>query len=223
MIEVQLDEAARSDEHKRELIIRELASHPDVTLDTVIRVLNSPMKGRWRMAVRVIRAIGYPRNAPAIRVLMDHVGDKNSVAWKEAIQALVEIGPQVVVPHLIQFLWDRESHQYWGEDVEGICEMLATVDREFALPCGPLLSYILGQDNLPPTDLDKGYLLDVLEKIGLECAQYALPTLIALIQKEGSSEVGRQARRLMASFDKEALEPYQLLLASLEEPRGEGG
>ncbi len=218
MLEPLLDEAMRSDESGRKRIIGELASRPDDVLDDVIRIFGHAKKSLWKAAAQVIRAIGYPRNAKAIPTLVGEVGDGNSPAWEEAVQTLTDIGPYVVVPYLIHFIWDRTSHFYWGDDVEGICSMLLTVDLTYAVVCGPTLVYILGRSDLPPDkDLDKGYLLDVLKKIGPDGMAYALPTLIDLASREGTSEVGKQARRLIQSFSKEALEPYKFLLDAIAE------
>ncbi len=213
MFETQLEKAAFSQKEERAQMIQELAHYPDA-LQKAIHVLNYPKKVYWEVATQVIRAIGYPRNAEAIPPLIAHVGDQNSLAWKEAVQALVDMGPQVVVPHLMLSLWDQDRHEYWGGDVEGICSMLYyELEQEYAKQCGPLLSYILSRDDLPPPhDLDRGFLLNVLEKIGNDCAEYSLPTLIDFVRKEGESDVGKQAQRLIASFSEEVLRPYKYLL-----------
>ena len=213
MLEAQLDEATFSNESVRTRIIAKLAAHPEETLGSVLQALQQPIKSRWEVAIQVIRAIGYPRNASALPTLIAHVGDKNSPARQEAIDTLVGMEPQVVVPHLVRYLWQRDQDQYWGEDVEGICAMLFEVDRAYAVQCGPTIARILGRDDLPPSrDLDLSFLLDVLEKVGPDCAEYALPSLLHLLQKEGTSDIAKQASRLITSFDKEMLEPYALLL-----------
>jgi hypothetical protein len=218
MIEDLFEEAVRSDEQLREPIIRELASHIDETLETVLYALRGRGKVRWSIAAQVIRALGYPRNTVAIPVLVGHIGNKNSARWLDSMQMLVEMGAQVVVPHLVQILRGEDHDQHWGEDVEGICEMLCMVGREYAIQCGPVITHILGRADLPsPLDLDRGYLLDVLEKIGPESAVYALPTLIDFSHKEAKSEEGMRARRLIRSFSEEDRAPYALVLASLEE------
>ena len=180
MIEVQLGKASRSNAIEREQIIRGLATHPDETIDAVIHLLNSPKKELWEIAVQVIRTIDYPRNARSIPILITHVGDQNSPAWQEAVEALIDIGIDVVVPYLIIDLWDKNHHEYWGADVEGICSMLCVVDREYAIRCGLMITYILSHDMSPPDELDKGFLLQVLEQLGNDCANYSIPTLIAI-------------------------------------------
>jgi hypothetical protein len=94
--------------------------------------------------------------------------------------------------------------------------MLCQVERTFALQCGPALAHLLSREDLPPDrDLDRGFLLDVLEKIGPDCAEYALPVLIDFISKEGNTTNGMQALRLVRSFDQQILERYQYVLAPL--------
>lgn len=215
MIEDQLDKALVADEQVKELIIQELASRPDETLDKVIGILEIAAKSRWGMAIRVIRAIGYPRNAKAIPQLIDQIGDLNSPAFREAIQALEDMGAQVVVPHLIKILVEKKQEDgYWLDSVAGICSMLRSVDREYAVQCGPAIVYLLSQE-IPSESLDPWYFLIVLEKIGSECAMYALPALIQLAKKEGTNELGKQTRDLIVSFDRATLDPYQYLLADL--------
>lgn len=86
------------DEQEKEHLIRELVKHPNETLGEAMRVLNSTAKPCWKIAVQVIRAIGYAHNAPAIPLLISHVGDKNSLAWNEAVKTLEDMGSHVVVP-----------------------------------------------------------------------------------------------------------------------------
>lgn len=75
------------------------------------------------------------------------------------------------------------------------------------------LSIFLGQEASTTThDLDKGFLLDVLEKLGTDCTEYALPTLISLLQKEESYDLKTRIHHLIASFDKELLKLYELVL-----------
>ncbi|HVB21444.1 MAG TPA: HEAT repeat domain-containing protein [Ktedonobacteraceae bacterium] len=219
-IEGVLEAAAYAETDQRKQLLNEIAIFPDEALSVAFKILRSMNRRLWRVAIEVIHTIGYPQNAEAILWMIARVEDRNFLAREEAIQTLLDMGPTVVVPYLILEMWDAKRHQYWGADVEGICGMLTIVDRAYAVACGPTLVYILGRSDLPPDeDLDKGFLLDVLEKIGPESVTYALPTLIDLVSREGTSEVGKQAQRLILSFGKEALEPYKFLLASIaEEP-----
>lgn len=219
MIEELFAEATSSkNEQIRSQIIGELAHYPDKLCSAIANLLKKRKSYLYPVAAQAIQAVSFPDNAALFRLLLNYVGDKNSPLWQEAVQLLVNLGVRAVTPHLIKFVFSRDDHQYWGDDVEGICAMLCTVDREFAVPCGPVIAHILGKDDLPlPHDLDKGFLLDVLEKIGAECAAYALPALLDLLMKEGKSAIGQQTWRLVATFDKEMLEPYQYLLADLQQ------
>ncbi len=213
MLEAQLDEAASSNESVRTRIIAELAAHPEETLGPVLHTLRQRPDSRWEVALQVIRVMGYPQNAPALPTLVALVTDRNAFGWWEIIETLTDIGPQVVVPHLVRYLWQKDQNPYWGDDVESLCAMLSQVDRVYAVLCGPMIAHILGRDDLPPPrDLDTSFILDVLEKVGPDCAEYALPSLLHLLQKEGASDIAKQVSRLISSFDKETLEPYTLLL-----------
>lgn len=204
------------DAQGKERLIRELAQHSQETLDEAMRVLGSLPKSRWKAAAQVIRAIGYPRNAAAIPLLMGHISDPNWPGWNEVVKTLEEMGPQVVVPYILLDFWQRDRVQYWDQHIESICFMLCQVERTFALQCGPALAHLLSREDLPfDRDLDRGFLLDVLEKIGPDCAEYALPVLIDFISKEGNTTNGMQALRLVQSFDQQILERYQYVLAPL--------
>lgn len=208
-----LERAAHADIQERESVIQKLASQPDKTLETAVDILNGPKKRLWKIAVQVIRSIGYPRNAPAIPTLFDQVGDRNSPAWREVVETLVDMGSRVVAPYMIYALLEKQS--YWIDTITGICTMLTLVEINYARLCGPAVSYLLSQGKLSDKfeELEQDYLLDVLEKLGPECAFYALPVLIQLVKKEGAGELSKQARKLIASFKQEDLEPYQFLIA----------
>src|SRR6266699_3784903 len=150
MLEEKLREAALADEHTREHIIRDLASHADEILPTLIhRLQYGPKGGTERMAARVIHAISYPGNQSAIPALIDRVGDLNAPVWNEAVQALLAMPAAAVVPTVIGVLLDRGQHVlYWGEAVNGMCAMItsAGASRDLALRCGPVIAYLLSQE-----------------------------------------------------------------------------
>src|SRR6266700_3973963 len=210
-----------SHDHTREQIIRDLASRPDEMLPALTHRLRSgPKGGTERMAARVIHVIGYPHNQSAIPALIERVEDLNALVWNEAMQTLLDMPAEAVVPAVIQVLLDRGQHVlYWGEAVNGMCAMMAHAgaSRDLALRCGPVIADFLRQESLASDrDFDFGYLLDVLKKIGEECAFYALPALISFVQREGTSDLGQEARELIASFNPALLEPYQYVLPLLD-------
>jgi hypothetical protein len=225
MLEEKLREAALADDHTRERIIRDLASYTDEILPALIHRLRSgPKGGTERMAARVIHAIGYPRNQSAIPALIERVEDLNAPVWNEAMQTLLDMPAEAVVPAVIQVLLDRGQHVlYWEEAVDGMRAMItsAGANRDLALRCGPVIAHLLSQESLASDrDFDFGYLLDVLKMIGEECAFYALPALIGFVQREGTSELGQEARELIASFNPALLEPYQYVLPLLDTSPG---
>jgi hypothetical protein len=123
------------DAQEKERLIRELAQHPQETLGEAMRILGSLPKSRWKVAAQVIRAIGYPDNAAALPLLIGHLSDPNWPGWDEVVKTLEEMGPQVVVPHLLLDFWQRDRIQYWGDHLEGICFSLAcTIHSHFRPP-----------------------------------------------------------------------------------------
>jgi hypothetical protein len=208
----ELNRATHADQETRTQITRALASHPDEVFAVLYDALETPPRGYWQVAVDVIQAIGTPRNLLAIPRLLDHIVDLNSPVARQARQALAEMGTEPVVPYLIEKLLDKNrSGNSWFEAIAGICSMLGDVERDFAVLCGPAIASLLVQQ-FPVGELDPGYLLDVLEKIGPECAVYALPSLIRVVKAEGNSEIGQQARALIVSFNQEVVAPYKYLL-----------
>jgi|SRR5579884_201093 hypothetical protein len=225
MVLNRLDEAVFADETTKGRIVQELASHPEEALGIMIDILGRAPKSRWRLATRVIRAIGSPKNISAIPRLIEQVADSNSPARDEAARTLAEMDPGVVVPYFILFLLDSTRHYSWESDIEGFCSMLSSMELAYIVPCGPTITHLLSyfsRRNDFRGKLDLGFLLDLLEKIGPSCAEYALPTLIGLINQGENSHVSLQARRLIATFSQEAREPYKHLLASLGISTAEG-
>jgi hypothetical protein len=215
MLDKLLDEAASArDKQEAERLVRQLANSPDEAIGVVVKALRQPGKHRQAVAIRVIRLIGYPKNASAIQELVYHIGDPNLPGWQEAVNTLVEMGPDAVVPNLVQTFLDMgRTWESWADDVDGLCCMLNQIKREYALRCCPAVNYLLSQDNLPKSpDIDS--LLDVVEQGGRN-VDYVLPTLIALAKKHHDNDLGRRARKLISSFNKETLDTYRLLLPQL--------
>lgn len=85
------------------------------------------------------------------------------------------------------------------------------VDTAYARCYCPAVIFLLSQLELlqglaiPDSDL----LLDVVEKAEEQDASM-IPPLLALIKKRGDDLVGTHARRLLAAFRPEAIEPYRV-------------
>lgn len=213
----QLEKAARSGENERAEIIRALANTPDEALQGALDALAHSQKLVWEVAIELIRAIGYPKNALAISSLVAYVGNSNAPGWEMAVKTLDDLNASITVPYIIAYLLEKDQHQFWEDDVEGICLMLSRINKEVTKRCGPTIAYILGQASIHPSpDLDRGFLVEVLERIGSPDVHYALPALIDLANQEGASNIGRRARAFITSFSKQALEPYRQRLSTLE-------
>lgn len=213
MLAMLLNQAAYiEDEQEQTRIICQLACDPGA-LEVLVKALRQPSARRQTLAIRALRLIGYPRNAGAIPDLILHLGNLDFPGWDEVVQTLTDMGPGVVVPYLIEALWDGERHNiFWSSDVRGICEMLCRVDREYAVYCGPTIAQLLSREDLP-ISLDRGVLLDVLEKVGTDY-DYMLPMLIDLACIYRLSEIGERVMRFITSFHSEKLRPYRLLFTS---------
>ncbi len=234
MLADTLQEAALTDEPTQNRIIQALAQDPELTIDEAIKAAYALYsKGPWplaMLAVRLIAAMGYPRNKPAIERFIEDISyDRNFPYYKLCIATLNEIGVEIVTPYLIRAMLDtridhdpkhiRQGRNYGKlerfRDVEGIMHVIAS-NAAFESLCNPTLAYLLAQVIADPELAEeRSYYLYHFQKLGAECASYALPALIGMVQKWGvQDEDGKEAMELIHSFPKETLEPYKYLLAS---------
>src|SRR6266446_4759682 len=231
MLQQLLDEALLAtrlgNKPKADQLIHQLADASDEAVDVLVKALHQPGKARQALAIQALHLIGYPKNELAIPELIYHIGDPNLPGWSEAVETLTEMGPDVVVPHLVQALLEKGppyhtdvgNNQTWAYDVEGLCTMLSmkTIAGEYALRCCPAVHHLLSQADFTQAtgaSPDADMLLDVIEKAGDQVA-YVLPTLMALAKKQRESDVGKRAQKLISTFPEEVLAVYKLLLRPL--------
>jgi len=216
MIEHILDQAVRANESEQDRILQTLASTPNETLPAIIQIFSKNAKKMyWEPAMKVIRLIGYPHNAPVISLIIEHASDGNSLAHGEALLALSQIQPNVIIPYLLEiFLGKEQGNKLWAYRVEDICMMFWSVEPIYAIRCGPTIAYLLSRHDLPHQP-DTLTLLEVLEKIGPDSANYALPPLVDLIEREERSDIVEKAQALIASFSPLSLEPYKRLVSTV--------
>ncbi len=210
-------------QQKAEQLIHQIASASDDVLDILVKELQPPGKLPQALAIRIIRVIGYPKNQSAIPELLYHIGDPNLPGWLEAVHTLTDMGPDVIVPHLVKALLEKGEpyhtlagkNQTWAYDVEGICSMLSlsSLEREYALRCCPAINTLLSSAK-PASSPEIDSLLDVVEKAGNQ-VHYVLPTLIAIAQKFPTSDDGKHAKHLISTFEPETLVIYRLLIDQL--------
>lgn len=207
-----LREALDGDEQTRDRIIKDLATHPEEVRTQLISGFHD--KHAVRVLVPVFSAIGYPANVDLIPWLVAEV-DRNSPAWREVVQAVDSLGAPVIVPYLVEKFWQQKIHDPdWCYDVESVCALLLELDRPFSLGCGPSIAFLLSV-GANPTQLDLGFLMDVLEQIGSSAAAYALPHLLAVAQQHPLSDTSSQALKLINSYPADARQPYERILANL--------
>lgn len=240
-----LDEATRAihigDQQELERLTLQMAQSSDQNLSFMLQRMQHPNKLEHVIIIKVIRAMGYPRNEAAIPELLYHLGDPNLPGGEDALETLVEMGPNVVVPHLIKALLEpgepyhkpypisyRPNNQSttWASDVEGLCSLLTRIEREYARQCCPAINSILCQVGLssstdrsvyPNPDLTA--LLDVVQWAGGDVS-YMLPTFLMLTKNFSGKQypgyaIGEQARKLVFSFSQEVLASYALLISDL--------
>ena len=208
-----LQQAIVSDDEKRANIIRELTRYPDEVLLVAIDVLSTSPKSLWSLTTQIIRQIGYPKNATAIPVLIEHVADANSPARRDAIVALLEMDVHVVGSAFIDALLDQgQNDEFWVETVQGICSML--VDQApyaLAVLCGQTIAYLLSQPSLFNGELEDTFplLFAVLQRIGSPCGVYAMPLFLSFML--GNSLYGDKEAvwTLLQSCSDEVKAPYQ--------------
>ncbi len=183
-------------------------------------VLHHALKEWWDVALRIIGEMGYPRNMSFIPVVIEHAYSYNDPAQSDALQVIGTLGPEIMAPYFIERLWKNETSSSRTDMFELLLN--PRLGQEYVAPCGPLVVYRFSQ--FPPSEqkVVGKLFLRVLEKIGPECAIYALPTLLDLVRKEGTSDVAQRARRLIASFDEQVLAPYRVLIDSLGTSPEEG-
>lgn len=219
-IEVRLREVVEASEEMQQHLANELACQPDETLDAFLGIVGEYSryeKAVVELAMRTIRSIGFPANAAAIRWLIFLAVDVDAPGRDEAINALWEMDVNAVVPYLLAaFMKDGDQRQGWSRTVNGVCNIIME-HQAWATVCGlavtSLLSQYAQQGKEQP---DPAILLAVLESIIPACT-YAIPALYHLALQERDSAIGKEAQRLLLSFDAETLRPYRYHLQWLSE------
>lgn len=95
MIREQLEKAAQSGENERIAIVREIAKNSDEALQGALDALAHSQKLVWEVAIELIRAIGYPKNALALPSLVAYVGNSNAPGWEMAVKTLDDLNASI--------------------------------------------------------------------------------------------------------------------------------
>ncbi|MEO6889655.1 MAG: hypothetical protein ABI456_10205 [Ktedonobacteraceae bacterium] len=240
-IEKLLDEAdAASATHggksEAERLIQLMAQRPDESLPLMLSVLEDhPDKLRQAVAIEVLRLMGYPRNEPALPLVLLVLGDINHPGLPEAIGVFVTMGLEAAVPFLLRTLeqgmtllkqglqggtpsWDLIV---WAESVDGISVLCDEVETAFAVQCSPVVNVLLlylcfAPDSLKLPRSLMYSLLRIIERAG-EHASYVLPTLIELLksQREEFRKKHTQTWGIIDAFSSQTWAPYLPLFDSL--------
>jgi hypothetical protein len=218
MLRQDLEKIAHASNAERLSIVRVVARSAGEHLEEIISYAIGPAKRLRQPAIEIIRQMGFPDNKDAIRALVANIGDPNSPSWELAGETLLEIEPNIVGMHIIEYMFDCCSHNAWA-DIDSICMWLASdsVDRVYAVDMGPFIVYALSKDfyrNFPSDNL-----LAVLEKLGPECTIYALPILLELAYKckEHHKSLGERVWNFIHLFGEKQLAPYARVISELDE------
>lgn len=214
MIVDQLEVAAKAEPPLRDEIIRTLADAARQTPGVYQELFTVLVRDKELadVATMVVRAIGYPQNATAIPALIYYVCDANAPAAPDALDALRDIPANVVVPYIVEMLWDRgATNKWWSKDVQGLAYALRQLGTEYALPCAPVIAYLLSDPKLRAIVYVPA-LLEVIEAIGPQNATFALPAVLDIVEQHGASEVRACARRLVESFAEHTLAVYHRVM-----------
>jgi hypothetical protein len=126
MIETLLDEAEqtfqRGERQKGNQLVAQLAQSPDEVLPIMLSALRRRPKVQQHIPLWVIRS-----NEPAVPALLHILGDGNHPAGPDAVRTLLDMGPDVLVPHLLQALLEKGEPYHtsflekttWPWDVKG--------------------------------------------------------------------------------------------------------
>lgn len=218
MLRQDLEKIADASEVERPLIIQDVLNEAKEHFEEVIAYATGAQKILRQPAIAIIRTVGYPDNKEAIGALVANVGDPNSPGWDLAGDTLCEVAPDIVGMYIVEYMFDCCSHHAW-EDIDSICMWLASddVDRVYAVNVGPCIAYVLSKDFYCGFPLHDP--LTVLEKIGPECAIYALPILLELasMHKEDPKDLGERIWNFIGSFEPRQLAPYTRVIQALGE------
>lgn len=157
-----------------------------------------------------------PNDEEVKRLVVDVVGDSNHIDRQTGVDKLMDHGPTVAVPVLIEVLLDRgRTVPYWDDVVEGLCRFLWEADSRFAGPCAPAIVHLLATlGNV--TSPDPIFLLDVLDTTeGTQDTSFAIPTLLDLIRSHKGDEVASTALKLLNKYSREQLRQYQHMVDEL--------
>jgi hypothetical protein len=220
MLEDQLREIASTEgKHTRERLAKRLIEHEAFSLERVMNILqqNDPLVGHG--ALLVIQALGFPKNAAAIPLLLKLVGNKQAPLKHEALLTLVSFGSEVL-PYLVHQAKEDEDIDLLLTDA------LAVLLREYVLTemrayNKPLIQQIIAELRAVPqaavpmlifilnTNLIESWTPATwaVEAIGYPENAEALPSLIEHTML-GNDPIEYQAIQLLEEVGPQAAAPY---------------
>ncbi len=215
----------RHDWEARENSIRKFAGQPEDVFAALPELMVGTRGGLSALAAEVLYVMGYPHNARALPLLISAASDANWPGAPSSLDALQAMPPEAIAPFVVAFLWDKAKSSSWRKQtIIDMCVVLYELyerGNATAVFCGPAVASILSSPEISDEEV-LGYLLGALEVIGPECAQYATPALITLLERTPYVALHQRVNKLLATFAPEALIPYQQILPTkLTDPQNE--
>ncbi|GCE14438.1 hypothetical protein [Tengunoibacter tsumagoiensis] len=220
MIEKLLTSAVKShDTTDRERLIQQMIHFPE----DVFRLLRKQFvvldEMRQAILMKVLRQMSLQKKVEALPHLIEIIQKPDHPGWSEAVNILIEVGPNLVVPYFINTLLTYSNHNQENKQeapLRGICCMLRLkkVDSEYARRCAPTINYLLirlENINDPESGPELHFLLDVIEKARIDLT-YIIPNLIVLAQLYRGNHIGARARQLIEQYQREDKNDYSFYL-----------
>ncbi len=247
LLEQALAATARHDWNTRAHLAQELASQPEdlfealpeilgarstelqsITVEAFLRATDVSSvgyisKGLHAIASKAFYMVGYPINERAIPFLLCAISDANIPGAAYAFWALQAAPFEAIIPYVIDVFWDRERPPAWRKEMLlTVSDLLMDFEDQNLDPVGPTVAYLLGSSEEFEERVTQA-LLAVLQAIGAPSAHYAIPTLVALVERSPNDMIRTRAKHLLDSYSDDERAPYRRILpdVSRQEPIGE--
>ncbi len=155
----------------------------------------------------------------------------NTPAGEVALNSLLVFPSDVVVPYLLDALWDRgRTEKYLRTNLEELLGVLWALltkasGKTYVIPCLATLCYLFGslspEERHPDNTRLSETFFKILENLGSQYAPVTLPPLLDSLLREENGELRQRINQLIKSYDPETLEPYALVFKTAQMDREE--
>lgn len=193
-----------------------LTEHYRDYLPELLETLQTGSKDEFEIAALVMRDIGYPANAEAVRYLLDDFLYGMSPSENVSMEAVLHMPSEFLIPYLIEVLWARQNELRWRQLADGVIYLLGDKmsDTLSACLCLPVLCALILQDRCPRMDSA----LKCFDRVLPKDRAYALPTLLYLLSQESDPGLRSKAWALIKDYPADLVQPYRLVLSHDQHP-----